>query len=148
MIIDSLKNAAMYYSLGSRVEAAFQYLQSVDLSTVEPGRYELDGANLFVLVQTYDSKTRDKGKWEAHRRYLDIQYIIEGTELIGYADLAQVQLGAYDETKDFQALNTEGEFLLMRPGYFMLLAPQDAHMPGMAVSSPQPVKKAVVKIKI
>jgi YhcH/YjgK/YiaL family protein len=101
-----------------------------------------------VLVQTYDSKTRDKGKWESHRKYLDIQYIVEGTELIGYADLAQVKLGSYDDTKDFQALDAEGEFLLMRDGYFMLLAPQDAHMPGMAVSTPQPVKKAVVKIKI
>jgi YhcH/YjgK/YiaL family protein len=148
MIIDSLKNASMYYALSPRVEAAFKYLQSTDLAKLEPGRYELDGANLFVLVQTYDSKTRDKGKWESHRKYLDIQYIVEGTELIGYADLAQVKLGSYDDTKDFQALDAEGEFLLMRDGYFMLLAPQDAHMPGMAVSTPQPVKKAVVKIKI
>jgi YhcH/YjgK/YiaL family protein len=148
MIIDQLENAALYYGLGERMATALRYLQQADPATLQPGRYEVDGTNVHAMVQHYDTKPREKGRWEAHRRYFDIQFLAEGTELMGFANIRQVTLGDYDEVKDFQALQADGEFVLMRPGTFVILAPHDAHMPGLAVAEPRPARKIVMKVRV
>jgi YhcH/YjgK/YiaL family protein len=148
MIIDQLKNAALYLGIHPRMGDAFRYLQKTDFSKIEPGRYEIDGANLFALVQQYDTKAEEKGRWEAHRKYIDVQYVYSGKELFGYTDLEQLQSVAYDEAKDFHELKGKGDFLQVPAGTFLILFPQDAHMPGISVSPPQPVKKIVVKVRI
>ena len=147
MIIDQLKNAPLYFGVNKGLATAFQYLQNTDLTKVPPGKYEIDGSNVYALVQEYETKSKEKGRWESHRRYLDVQYVFKGVEQIGYANLEQLQAGEYDEAKDFWALSGEGDFLVVRAGTFVILAPQDGHMPGIAVSSPQPVKKIVVKVR-
>jgi YhcH/YjgK/YiaL family protein len=149
MIIDSLKNAALYFGVRERISAGLRWLQAQDLARLAAGRYELDGTNLFAIISEYQTKPRDQGKWEAHKRYFDIQYLISGREAIGYAPLEACRLGGYDEGKDFQEIaEAPGDFLTMRPGMFMVLAPQDAHMPGLALDAPGPVKKAVVKVLV
>ena len=148
MIVDSLKNASMYYGLGERIAKAFQYLQHTDLDAIAPGRYEVDGSQIFALVQQYDSKPREKGMWESHRQYFDIQYVHQGVELMGYADMAHQQVGEYDASRDFVPSEGKGEFFLLRAGSFALLAPQDAHMPQIAAGSPSPVKKIVMKVAV
>lgn len=148
MIIDRLKNASLYFGLHKRLEAAFSYLQNTDFSEVEPGRYEVEGTNIYALVQQYESKPKEKGRWEAHRRYMDIQYIWEGEELFGYAYLDDLNTISYDENKDFVTLEGKGDFVTLHSGSFVIVAPQDAHMPGIAISTPKPVKKIVVKVLI
>ncbi len=148
MIIDQLKNAPFYLRVTKGLTTAFHYLQNTDLTKVAPGKYEIDGSNVYALVQQYETKLKEKGRWEAHRRYLDVQYVFKGVEQIGYANLEQLQGGEYDEAKDFWTLSGEGDFFVVRAGTFVILAPQDGHMPGIAVSSPQPVKKIVVKVRM
>jgi YhcH/YjgK/YiaL family protein len=150
MIFDNIRNADLYARLGPRFQQAFAYLQQtdLDLSALPVGRIELDGKALYVMVQEYNSKTPEQGKWEAHRRYIDLQYIVSGTERMGYALLSRLTLGDYNPDKDFQALSGQGDFLTLSSGDFMLLWPNDGHMPGMAVQSPSPVKKVVIKIAI
>lgn len=148
MIIDRLKNASLYFGLHKRMEAAFSYLQNTDFSEVEPGRYEVEGANIYVLVQQYESKPKEKGRWEAHRRYMDIQYIWEGEELFGYAYLDDLTTISYEENKDFVTLEGKGDFVTLHSGSFIIVTPQDAHMPGLAISTPKAVKKVVVKVLI
>ncbi|MDH4266230.1 MAG: YhcH/YjgK/YiaL family protein [Deltaproteobacteria bacterium] len=148
MIIDGMKNASMYLGINKRLATAFHYLQNPDLAKLEPGKYEIEGTNVFALVQRYETKPREKGRWEAHRRHIDIQYILEGEELFGYSTLENCQAGEYDELKDFLSLAGEGDFFVVRAGTFVILAPQDVHMPGIALSSPQPVKKVVVKVSV
>lgn len=149
MIIDSLKNASLYFGVQHRISAGLRWLETQDLAKLAPGRYELDGKNLFAVVSEYETKPKDQGKWEAHKSYCDIQCVISGMEAIGYAPLEVCRLGAYDEGKDFQAiLQAPGDFLTVRSGMFMILAPQDAHMPGLAAEAPAPVKKVVVKVLV
>ena len=148
MIYDNIKNAHLYAGLGARFQQAFDYLQKTDLLALPVGRIELDGKNLYVMVQEYSSKLPEQGKWEAHQRYIDLQYIVSGVEKMGLAALNRLTLGAYNPEKDFQALSGEGVFLPLSAGDFMLLWPQDAHMPGMAIDTQTPVKKVVVKISI
>jgi YhcH/YjgK/YiaL family protein len=150
MIIDRIKNASLYFGVHERLAAGLRWLQAQDAAKLTPGRHELDGSNLFVLVSEYETKPKDQGKWEAHKRYFDIQYLIEGREAIGYAELGACKLGTYDEAKDLQPIaEAPGDFLNLRAGMFMILAPQDAHMPGLAaMGSPEQVKKAVVKVLV
>ena len=148
MIVDQLKNAEQYYAFGTGIEAALRYLQQTDFTNVAPERYDIDGDRVYAMVQEYDSKPRAEGFWEAHRKYLDVQYVAAGFEHMGYAAAATLQAGRYEEDKDFIKLEGDGEFFLLRKGYFCILAPQDAHMPGMAVEQSAPVKKVVVKVEI
>lgn len=147
MIIDRIENAARYARLGRRLASALEFLRATDFSQTEPGRYELDGAELYYLVQVYTPKPVAAGAAEAHRRYIDIQYVLQGEEYIGYADLSQMQAGEYLAEKDF--LKVEGSVDLVRvaAGSFMLLYPNDAHMPGLTTGAPGVVRKVVVKVK-
>jgi YhcH/YjgK/YiaL family protein len=146
MIIDHIKNAAQYAGLGKRIQAGLEWLAATDFSVMAPGRYELDGNNLYALVQTYDTRDPALGKWEAHRRYIDIQYVVSGREKMGYAEISTLVGSGYDAEKDFQLLVGEGDFLTCGPGTFILFAPQDAHMPCLAADKPQTVTKVVVKV--
>ena len=148
MIIDRLENATQYYGLGGRIEAALRYLQDTDFRQIDPERYAIDGDQVYAMVQEYDSKPKAEGFWEAHRKYLDVQYVAAGAEHMGYAPATTLLAGAYEEDNDFVKLEGEGEFFLLREGFFCILAPQDAHMPGMAIDRPEPVKKVVVKVQL
>ena len=148
MIFDNIINANTYAHLSPRIQQAFDYLQNTDLAALAVGRYELDGKNLFILVQEYSSKPLAAGKWEAHKRYIDLQYIVSGVEKMGFAPITRLTLGEYNPDKDFQALSGEGVFVPMQAGDYMLLWPQDGHMPGIAIGEPVPVKKVVVKIAV
>ena len=134
--------------LGGRIEAALRYLQDTDFRQIDPERYAIDGDQVYAMVQEYDSKPKAEGFWEAHRKYLDVQYVAAGAEHMGYAPATTLLAGAYEEENDFVKLEGEGEFFLLREGFFCILAPQDAHMPGMAIDQPEPVKKVVVKVQL
>ena len=148
MIIDQIFNSPLYYALHPGIKPAFEFLKQTDLSTLNVGRIEIDGQNLYAMLQQYTSKPREKAAWEAHRRYIDLQVVLQGAEKVGYANIGHLTQGAYDASRDFLPLFGEGDFLTLQSGCFALLFPQDAHMPGIALGDPAPVKKIVIKISI
>ena len=149
MIIDKLKNAQNYYALGENFKKAFEYLKNNDLSMLKNGRYEIDGENIFVSVQDYETKQPEEGRWEAHRKYADIQFLIKGTEQLGYTDVDALRPEtSYNEKDDIIFLNGSGQFAKAQTDVFLVFFPQDAHMPCICIEQPEYVKKAVVKIKL
>ena len=150
MIIDTLEHADFYFSLGKRIETGLRYLRDTDFSLISPGKIEIEGKNLYVSIQESVSKPLSEGKWEAHRKYLDIHYIISGKERIGYANVKDLLPGIYDEEKDLMFLvgRTEEGFHTLVPGKFAIMMPQDAHMPGIETDVSEPFKKAVIKIAL
>jgi YhcH/YjgK/YiaL family protein len=148
MILDHIKNAGLYASLSPRFRQAFDFIRATDLSVIPEGRHEIDGDRLFVIIFEYLTKEQGRGIWEAHRRYIDLQYIVRGTEQIWWGQLSRFQQGAYDEARDFLPMVGKGECLTLNDGDFMVLFPDDAHMPSMAVDAPVMVKKAVFKIAV
>ena len=115
----------------------------------EPGRHELDGDKVFALVQQYQTKPLAEGKWEAHRKYIDVQYVAAGVEKIGWAPVSRLKVTElYDETKDVAFYTGKGDFVTVPAGWFVILFPEDAHMPSIAVDAPSPVTKVVVKVKV
>lgn len=146
MIIDRIGNAHLYDALHPQFKRAFEYVNQIDINTIAAGRYEIDGEAMYALVQEYDTKLKAEGKWEAHRRYIDLQYVVQGVEGIGYANIHHLGQGVYDDSKDFLPLQGDGDLIPVRSGSFVLLFPEDAHMPGMAIGPSTPVKKIVLKI--
>jgi len=149
MIFDTLDNIHRYASLGiPRLAAALKFLQETDLAALPAGRQDLDGDNLYVLVQEYATRLPGQGKWEAHRRYIDIQCLVFGQERMRFANVRTMQLGDYIPEKDFQQLSGEGSTVDVFSGSFVIFFPEDGHMPCLAVQAPEPVKKVVLKVKI
>ena len=125
---------------------ALRYLQETDVQNAAADRYDIDGDKVYAMVQEYNSKPKAEGFWESHRKYLDVQYVAAGAEHMGYAPTVRLSPGEYQEENDFIELAGDGEFFHLREGFFCILAPRDAHMPGMAVDQPTPVKKVVIKV--
>ena len=149
MIIDKLSNSKQYYGLSESIEKALKYLQETDLAKSEIGKYEIEGKNIFAIVSEYETKNKEQGKWEAHRKYLDIQFVIFGKEMIGYAPINEMKTKIeYNEEKDILFLEGEGDYLSVNEGTFALFAPEDVHKPGIRAGNQQYVKKIVVKILV
>jgi YhcH/YjgK/YiaL family protein len=152
MIVDCLENAALYHGLGPRFKMALDYLSRTDFSQMPDGRYELDGDNVFAIVVRYETKPADAAKWEAHRKYTDVQYMVEGRERMGYTPL-NARLTAsqpYDSEKDVVFYNAQGDFIDAPAGRFIIFMPHDVHAPGIAAdakAAPSRVFKVVVKCR-
>jgi biofilm protein TabA len=152
MILDRLENAAAYEGLAPRIAAALRYLQGTDFAALADGRYELDGDRLFAIVQRYQTKPSADAAWEAHRRYIDVQYVVEGAERIGYAALRDGLRAAkpYDAEKDVAFFDARGDLFELAVGSFAIFGPQDVHAPGLAAGRPEApggVLKVVVKCR-
>jgi len=149
MIADNIKNAQQYFSYGERFQKALEYLQVTDFGLIENGTHELDGKNIFAIVSEYDTKPMEEGKWESHKKYYDVQFVASGEEKIGYVFKDKVKLlQEYNADNDFMLWEGEGDFLTARAGDFLILGPDDAHMPSIQINGPAKVKKVVVKVLI
>ena len=148
MIIDRLRNVALYGALPENIRGGLAFLAEHDLTRAEPGKVEIDGERLFAIIQEYDTKPPGTGKWEAHRRYWDLQYMVRGTEHLLYAPVDQLRAGEYVPEKDFLPLEGDGDRITLRQGMVAVLSPQDAHMPGMAIGPSEQVRKVVVKVAV
>ncbi len=149
MIIDKIENSGLYLNLGKRIAKAFKYINSTDFSRIEPGRYEIENDNIFAIVNEYETKNVSDCVLEAHRKFIDIQYICSGVELIGVAPLVnQIPTKEYDESKDCAFFNEETSFVEMTGGMFAIFFPDDLHMPGVKTDSILKVKKVVIKVRI
>ena len=105
MIADHLDHAELYGPLGERFRLAFQYLKETDFSKIALEKQIIRGEEIFALPQQYETKPQSVGKWEAHRRYADIQYIVSGRERMGISNIAQMRVTEkYDAEKDFMFL--------------------------------------------
>lgn len=150
MIYDHIRNAGLYTGLNEKFALAFDYLSSHNVIEMEPGRYEIQGSELFLLLQSYETRPNDQGFWEAHRSHIDIQVMLQGTERMGvaYARHLTVTEDHLDE-KDYKVLVGDGDFVDVKEGCFTIFYPDDAHMPCLSpAGGSQTVKKAVFKVKI
>lgn len=150
MIFDTITNIQVYASISPRIKTALDYLANTDISAMEAGRYDLDGTNLFVLVQKYDSIPKEQGKWECHQKYIDIQYIAEGVEQIGFQNIEKMKITVeYNPEKDIAFLSGDGDYVTLVKNSYGIFFPQDAHQPKIAPNDiPGKVIKAVIKIRV
>lgn len=145
--IDQQEFARQYHANKSYWDKAFAYLKKTDLATVKPGRYPIDGENVYASITEAPTRELDSSKWEAHQTYVDLQYVIKGKEQIGVAPLSSLTvIDAYDLSKDIGFHKGEGKYYEAQPGTFFIFFPKNAHRPGLKVKGHEIVKKLVVKV--
>jgi biofilm protein TabA len=150
MIYDHISNASEYAFANPLLKKGLDFLRSPQAASMQVGKIELEGDRLFAMMQEYPTKQEKDCFWEAHRKYIDIQFIVAGVEDIGYAPLASLKvIEPYDAAKDFMKLSGDGTVLRISAGMFAIFFPHDAHKPCMAPSGQSaPVKKIVVKVAV
>ncbi len=146
MIIDKIENAHLYKNISERISKSFEYIKATDLITLPTAKYPIDGDNIFALISEYKTKPESEGKLEAHRTYIDVQYVIRGEELMGYAPLGnQKIIVSYKEENDIVFFTGDKSFVKVSEGMFAIFFPEDVHMPGIMTEESSPVKKLVIK---
>lgn len=129
-------------------DAAFAFIRSNDLLALPKGKYPIDSNNVYASITEDPSKDLDKTNWESHRRYIDLQYIISGEEIIGVSPVSTATVTKpYDEKKDLANYTAEGRMEKSVPGTFFLFFPDDAHRPNITPGGNRLVKKLVIKIR-
>ena len=151
MILDQLESSLIYAGLGEKIAIGLGLLNGDSVCNAEPGKYEVDGENLFYIVDEYETKPVQEGRLEIHRKYLDIQYIVSGEECIGVAPLEGLtEETVYDGKRDLAFYKFEPSMskLHLKQGMFAIFWPNEPHMPGRSINKTEMVKKIVVKIRM
>ncbi len=147
MILDKLENASLYESVNSRVKLALDFLRKNDLSTLELGKYEIQGDEIFARVKQNLTKSFEEGVWEAHRKYIDVQYMVEGSETFCFANIEQMHANtAYDSERDYWSFAGDGDSFVLNEGSFAIFFPQDVHMTSIMIDRPVRIKKVIIKV--
>ncbi len=159
MILSPLCDADVYAALGDGFRKAFEYLKRTDLAALEAGRVDVDGPggeSVFALPQVITTKPPEQCRWEAHRKYADIQYVVSGVERMGVGPrtLFDVET-AHDPAKDvgfFKPASADAlgqtSLVVVPEGFFTIFMPSDVHMPLVWSGSPATVKKVVMKVRV
>jgi len=135
-----------------RFRLAVEFLRRKDLPDLPDGEVPLDGRNVYAIIQGYETVKAGVPKFECHRRYIDVQFILSGEEIVGWAPSDEMTpAGSYDEGKDICfGTVAAGKWtpVLLRTGQLAVLWPEDAHAPRLAAGARVPVRKIVVKIAV
>lgn len=147
MVFDHITHAHVYFCLHPLFEAAFEFI-SAQSRALPPGRIELQPKGLYALIQEFEPQPVNEWVLEAHKRYIDIQYLESGSETIYYARTETLETLSYDEEKDYAALRGEGLPLRLAVGNFCILFPQDAHLANRIGNGVDLARKVVVKVPL
>ena len=148
MILATLAQADRYAHLHPLFARAFVFLRDTNLMALEPGRHSVQGEQIFAIVEACEGRTRQEAKLECHRRYIDIQLVLEGVDEMGWKPLTECvdPVSDYNEARDIRFFNDPPSSWIATPaGSFCLFFPDDAHAP---LVSRDPIRKVVVKIAV
>lgn len=153
MIKDKLENSEQYYGISENLKKGFEWLKAQDLNSLKSGKYYIDDKKIYANLQEY--QTKPDAKYEAHNKYIDIQYIVNGVERIGVSDRISCETCIpYDSDDDIEFMTLSGteEWQSLREGEFLVLFPNDAHKPSITPEylsgKENIVKKVVVKVSV
>jgi YhcH/YjgK/YiaL family protein len=149
--INKKELAHYYFKNKERWDKAFAFLKNNDLSKLEPKRYDIEGDNLFATISEAMTKNEEDTKFEAHRKYIDIQHVISGAEQMSITPVAdkKEELVAYDPAKDVEFMTVkETSSFIATPDKFFIFFPSDIHRPSVKIEENKIVRKVVVKVRI
>lgn len=149
MIVGNLQNREWYLAVHPQMKRAFDFLEECMAHGAQPGRYELDGGEVYALVFRYAPGEKDNPRYETHDHCLDIQCMAAGSEFQWYCPRKDLTpLAGYDPEKDvsFYGFQGQGSRLHLKAGDFAVYFPQDGHLPGMPDGTADECMRVVVKI--
>ncbi len=151
MIVDNIRNCEKYTTLNPKFQTAFEFIKKATNENLPLGRYEFENGD-YAFIQEYVTKDEEDCIFEGHRKYIDIQYIISGVEVIKVADISKTTTKTdYDGEKDVQFFENceRAATTVIDEGEYGIFFPYDIHKPGMSLGGNKaPLKKIVVKVKV
>ncbi|MGE5401314.1 MAG: YhcH/YjgK/YiaL family protein [Ignavibacteriales bacterium] len=149
MVFDSLDNFHQYVSLHPYFRDVNEFLVHRAIRDLEVGNHDVNDRGAFAIVSEYLSKDISEGFIEFHKKYIDIQIVLKGAESVGLCSRPDCRELEFNAEKDYGKLSGDVSFLALKENYFLILFPQDGHMPQLMYSGlPEPVKKMVIKIPV
>lgn len=150
MIYDNISNINLYKCLSPNIYAGLTYLHQLS-PDIAPGTYQIT-PRVKAIVSEYETKIKNELGFEAHKKNIDIQYLLKGEERIACYPVEKLtESTPYSEEKDAAFYNEDGvkaQEMIIGNGYFAIFFPQDGHMPQLCVDEPKMVKKVVVKVAV
>jgi biofilm protein TabA len=132
------------------IQQGVEFIRNNDVLSMEPGKYPIQGDDLFALIQEMTTAPKAERRPESHRNYTDIQYLASGSEIIGVARAGEGNIVEEDllDEKDivFYSEVQEETDVILSPGMFAVFFPADVHRPGCSVTADVPIRKVVIKI--
>lgn len=146
MVIDTLDNLSKYESLNPLFKDVVEFLKNNDLNTLEEGKYQIKGGDLFLNITTAKGKTPEEAVMETHNKMIDIQIPLSVSETYGYSPACTLPVAEYNEEKDITKIPdvVADCYVTCRPGMFAIFFPQDGHAP--CISEEPAIKKAIFKV--
>lgn len=148
MVFDSIENADRYCRLCPGFDKAFRFLRQESLSDLTSGRHDVEGAGIYAIVARDPARARDKALLEAHRQYVDIQFVLSGTDEMGWKPRAacSTPAGSYDPGRDIEFFTDRPDaWIPVKPGQFAVFFPEDAHAPLVGEGA---IHKVIVKVAV
>jgi biofilm protein TabA len=148
MIFDTVANANRYAALHPLFFDAFEFMRNNDLFALLPGRHSVLDERIVAIVEQTAGRSRAEAKLECHRRFIDIQLVLQGTDEMGWRALADCEhpLDDYSAERDIRFFDdAPAAWIATPPGAFCIFFPEDAHAP---LVSGGPVHKVVFKIAV
>lgn len=148
MILSTLSQSSRYAELHPLFRRVFDYIRDTDLYALAPGRYPIVGEDLFAIVEQVPGKAKEEARLEAHRKYIDIQLVLEGDEQMGWKPLEDClnPVSEHSEEKDIRFFHdAPASWVAVPPDHFCVFFPEDAHAP--LVSSGM-VRKVIFKVAV
>ena len=150
MILDSIKNAYLYKGINERIDKVLEIASSLRADNFEKGRQVIDGDNLFINYVTYETRSREESVSEAHVKYADVMYMVEGSETIYVKPTFRLKKITKEYNPEIEALLAEIDDdvtpVRLDEGMFCILFPDDSHAPGCIADKAMSVKKIIGKV--
>lgn len=150
MIVDSFENRETYYGVRDGFKDAFEFIRKAVSENLPVGNYKIDGDKVFAFIQEYETKQVDESSFEGHRNYIDIQYIVSGTEVMMVSDISKMKEKCdYKEDIVFFHDYDKATVCVIEEGEYGIFFPWDTHKPGLCFNGrPEKVRKIVVKVRV
>lgn len=149
MIYDKIQNFKRYQSVHSHFIDILKFLNTEAIADRPDGRYEINQNGAYVTIESYKTKDASDCFIECHRKYIDVQIMINGIEKMGVCHKSECHESTYDKEKDLQKLKGDVDIINFRAGSFMVFFQEDAHMPKVKYGeSSGMVRKAVFKVPV
>ena len=149
MIFGNIQNLREYLCMEDGIFECFNYAKENNLSAYDRGCHEIDEKRIFVNIMEYETVKPEDRFWEAHREYLDVHLMLEGTERIDLNFIQNMDVKEYAAKDDFLSMDGEkNASVILKPGDFLVCYPTDAHRTAVAADKQENIKKAIFKVKI
>ena len=146
--VDEMVFAMQYKANQSYWDKAFAFMKKHNLEAMPVGKYPIDGDHVFASITDDSTKDFDKTNWESHRKYIDLQYVIQGKEMIGVCPVNKAVLtNPYDSKRDAANYSAKGTIYSATPDTFFIFFPSDAHRPSITPGGNKVDKKLVIKVQ-